>query len=281
MQHRIESLNEKFLITFSHVAKHRSFSSAAKKLFMTQAAVSQHIKKIESVIGAKVLKRRNGLSLTQHGEVLLDYTEQARVIRQKLLRDLELLNSTKNMEIAVETSESCILLAESYIEKLDNDGMSISMNCYNDIDQVDVNKYDIVFSHINFPGVDGESLLVTDCNYALATNFVGLSPLRIIYCSSMDKEEVRKYLTENDFEITGNTRWMSTSSMDDFRDQYLFSNSVYLFPRDQFSDMGCEMIDITHKKNIYAWINRARIHAENGKYLKTLNDLRQRDLNII
>ncbi len=280
MQHRIESLNEKFLITFSQVAKHRSFSSAAKKLFMTQPAVSQHIKKIESIIGAKVLKRRNGLSLTQHGEVLLDYTEQSRAIRQKLLNDLQLLNSKKNIEIAVETSENCLMLAESYIDRIDSDDMSISLNCYKSIDQIDINKYDVVFSHIDFPAIDGESFLVSDCDYAIATNALGKCPSRVIYCSTMDKGDVRAYLTAHGFEIANNTRWMSTSAIDDFKDKHIFNNSVYLFSRDQFTAMDCEVIEIAHNRKVYGWINRDRIGESNGKYMRALNAIRKRDINI-
>ncbi|OED59934.1 hypothetical protein A165_23495 [Vibrio tasmaniensis ZS-17] len=48
------SIDVKYLRTFSHVAKHKSFTVAAESLFMTQPAVSQHIKKIENTIGAYV-----------------------------------------------------------------------------------------------------------------------------------------------------------------------------------------------------------------------------------
>ena len=60
------------LIVFSEVASARSFTQAGKKLAMSKAAVSQQIKRLESILGQQLLSRHTrGMTLTQAGKTLL------------------------------------------------------------------------------------------------------------------------------------------------------------------------------------------------------------------
>ena len=64
------SLN--FLNTFESVARHLSFTLAAKELFITQAAVSHQIKVLEDYLGAKLFLRENRkVYLTSEGQKIL------------------------------------------------------------------------------------------------------------------------------------------------------------------------------------------------------------------
>ena len=63
---------------FYTVAECGSFSDAAKKLFITQSAVSQQIKSLENELGALLFVRgRKGAKLTSYGELLLRYVSGA------------------------------------------------------------------------------------------------------------------------------------------------------------------------------------------------------------
>ncbi len=63
------------LEVFNTVAAEGSFSRAAKRLRLTQPAVSQHIRDLESTLGQELFERGNrGVTLTPAGELLLDYT---------------------------------------------------------------------------------------------------------------------------------------------------------------------------------------------------------------
>src|SRR3954471_7853831 len=65
-------LDLKLLTTFREVAVRGSFSEAAVALDFTQPAVSQHISRLESGLGVRVLERSaRGVSLTPAGEVLV------------------------------------------------------------------------------------------------------------------------------------------------------------------------------------------------------------------
>lgn len=62
---------------FSVVVQAGSFSAAAERLYMTQSAVSQHIKALEIGLGRQLFQRGpRGVRLTAHGEVLSRYTTE-------------------------------------------------------------------------------------------------------------------------------------------------------------------------------------------------------------
>jgi DNA-binding transcriptional LysR family regulator len=62
---------------FSVVGQEGSFSAAAERLYMTQSAVSQHIKALEGGLGRQLFQRGwRGVRLTPHGEVLSRYTTE-------------------------------------------------------------------------------------------------------------------------------------------------------------------------------------------------------------
>jgi DNA-binding transcriptional LysR family regulator len=71
------------LEVFLTVARERRFSRAAEKLFRTQSAVSQTIRKLELEIGEALFDRssRDGV-LTDAGRVLQEYAEQLLNLRQ-------------------------------------------------------------------------------------------------------------------------------------------------------------------------------------------------------
>src|SRR4051812_33706021 len=65
-------LDLKLLTTFREVAVRGSFSEAATALGYTQPAVSQHVSRLESAIGVRLLERdARGVTTTPAGELLL------------------------------------------------------------------------------------------------------------------------------------------------------------------------------------------------------------------
>jgi DNA-binding transcriptional LysR family regulator len=69
------SLNS--LLVFHEVAKRRSFSKAAEELFISQPAVTKHIKELERKVGMGLIQRRSGgFALTEVGKILFKYTHK-------------------------------------------------------------------------------------------------------------------------------------------------------------------------------------------------------------
>ncbi len=62
---------------FTHVARERSFSKAAQRLGVTQSSATQHVAKLERVMGTKLfIRRRDGLELTRAGHQLFKITDR-------------------------------------------------------------------------------------------------------------------------------------------------------------------------------------------------------------
>ncbi len=63
---------------FCTAAESPSFSEAAKKLYITQSAISQQIRALESELGVTLFVRgKKGTKLTTHGELLYVYSKRA------------------------------------------------------------------------------------------------------------------------------------------------------------------------------------------------------------
>ena len=76
--------------TLLSVVENESFTQAAQALSMTQPAVSHHIKQLEDEIGAPLfLRRKNGLLLTQQGEIAVKYARRLVALDARMHRELE------------------------------------------------------------------------------------------------------------------------------------------------------------------------------------------------
>jgi len=70
-------INFNQLRVFHQVAKNMNFTAAAKKLYITQPAVTAHMKLFENYCGLKFFKKRgHKIYLTSEGQALYDYTQK-------------------------------------------------------------------------------------------------------------------------------------------------------------------------------------------------------------
>ncbi|HJP64620.1 MAG TPA: LysR substrate-binding domain-containing protein [Mucilaginibacter sp.] len=84
------------LRVFYTVAQRLSFTKAAGELFITQPAVTKHIKELEQQLNAQLFKRNgNNITLTPAGKILLQYAEKIFHTYTELETELAQLN---NME---------------------------------------------------------------------------------------------------------------------------------------------------------------------------------------
>ena len=87
------------MISFSHrvfmeVAANLSFSKAAHVLFVTQPAISKHIKALEDQYKVPLFERKgSSILLTEAGTKLNEYLRQASEIERKIEYDLSVLSS--------------------------------------------------------------------------------------------------------------------------------------------------------------------------------------------
>ncbi len=93
------------LKVFHTVARRLNFTKAAEELYITQPAVTKHIKEIEKHFKLKLFDR-NGtkIKLTSAGEILLKYTEQLFDIYRNLEIDMNALNSMHSGDLRIGAS---------------------------------------------------------------------------------------------------------------------------------------------------------------------------------
>lgn len=81
-------LNPQWLRTFVTLSEQRSFTRCAERLNLTQAAVSQHIQRLEAQLGPLLLRRPRRFELTPAGLALLDYYAEVGAADQRLQQRL-------------------------------------------------------------------------------------------------------------------------------------------------------------------------------------------------
>jgi DNA-binding transcriptional LysR family regulator len=84
------------LKVFYTVAQKLSFTKAANELFITQPAITKHIKELEHHLNLQLFKRNgNSITLTTGGKILLQYTERIFHLYTEVETELAQLNNTE------------------------------------------------------------------------------------------------------------------------------------------------------------------------------------------
>lgn len=97
------------LQVFWTVAREKSFSRAAEKLYRTQPAVSMAVRKLEEWVGEPLFVRGSRAGrLTDAGELLLEYAERMLNLRREAQRGLEELRELQRGTLSLGVNESSI-----------------------------------------------------------------------------------------------------------------------------------------------------------------------------
>jgi len=97
------------LQVFQTVARERSFSRAAKKLFRTQPAISISVRKLEEWVGQPLFVRGSGAqTLTDAGTLLVEYAERMLNLREEARKGMEELRGLGRGQLSLGVNESSI-----------------------------------------------------------------------------------------------------------------------------------------------------------------------------
>ena len=90
----IQKRNDKFMLgsklkTLLAVVDTGNFTRAAAQLYMTQPAVSHHIRQLEEEVGAPlIIRSKLGLRLTTQGEIVVKYARRMNALNEKMRQEL-------------------------------------------------------------------------------------------------------------------------------------------------------------------------------------------------
>lgn len=97
------------LQVFQTVARERSFSRAAERLYRTQPAISISIRKLEEWVGQPLFIRGSGArNLTDAGVLLLEYAERMLNLREEIRKGIKELHSLERGRLEIGANESSI-----------------------------------------------------------------------------------------------------------------------------------------------------------------------------
>ena len=95
------------LKVFQSVAHNLSFTKASNELFITQPAISKHIKELESEYEVKLFNRiGNKISLTTAAEILLAYTDRIVSLHNEIKFELSQLNGNPEGTLRIGASST-------------------------------------------------------------------------------------------------------------------------------------------------------------------------------
>lgn len=98
----------KLLSALATIIEVQSFDLAAKKLFISQSAISQRIKLLEGNVGQPILIRSQPIKLTEVGEQLLSHFKKVKQLENELIPDLLPDRPTKPMKISLAVNADSI-----------------------------------------------------------------------------------------------------------------------------------------------------------------------------
>ena len=106
------------LRVFLTVATERSFSRAAAKLYRTQPAVSQAIRRLEDEVGERLFDRssKNG-TLTEAGRVLREYAERLQRLAEEAQLSVRALRDLQRGRVLIGSNEGGVHMLLPLIEK--------------------------------------------------------------------------------------------------------------------------------------------------------------------
>lgn len=171
------------LKVFYTVAKRLNFTKAADELCITQPAVSKHIKEIEAYYKVKLFNR-NGtkISLTQAGNILLQYSNQLFTLYGNLEFELNTINERHNGKLRIGASTTIAQyvlppLLASFHKRFSDIEVSLTINNTEQIEQalqskdidfgiIEGQSKNTLFKYTKF--IKDEIVLVASVNHILA-----------------------------------------------------------------------------------------------------------------
>ena len=118
---------------FYYSALYSNFSKAGKKLFISQSAVSQSIKQLESQLNTTLFFRKNKkISLTPQGEDLFSYIEKAFILIESGERTIQEKSELQKKELRIAASDTiCKYYLIPYFKEFNEKNPDIKLKIIN------------------------------------------------------------------------------------------------------------------------------------------------------
>lgn len=185
------------LETFLKVCELKNYTLAAKQLNLTQPAISQHIKQLESELNIKLFNRiNNEIKLTNEGQILLKYARRIASLYKDLnAKLLDEKKQTKSLIIGItHTSESNVIAEVLAMYCSQNKGLRIKIitdSIKNLYDKLSTYEIDLAIVEGQITDKKYSSILLdTDSLMAVMSNENPLAKNTIININDLKKQKM-------------------------------------------------------------------------------------------
>ena len=150
------NINFEFYKVFYYSALYLNFSEAAKKLFISQSAISQSIKQLENQLGVSLFFRnKKKISLTPQGLDLFSYIEKAFILIESGERNINTHLELKKRELKIAASDTiCKYYLLPYFKRFNENNPEVSLKIVNRASPVCIElleKGEIDLAVVNLP----------------------------------------------------------------------------------------------------------------------------------
>ncbi|MDU4883197.1 LysR family transcriptional regulator [uncultured Clostridium sp.] len=162
-------MNIESLRLFHNVATLKSISKVASASHISQSALSQQLSKMEENLGVTALIRSNkGVELTEEGKIINDYATEILSIYNRLIQELDKINSEKNSLII----ETTCLSGYYILSKILSNSSGKTNNFFYDINyQTHKKVHSNLINNVCDISITSTKLTDSDCtSYLLATD---------------------------------------------------------------------------------------------------------------
>ncbi len=140
-------MNDPRLLTLLTLVKVKNYTKTAQQLFITQPAVTHHIKSIEKEFDIRLFANPKTFELTPEGSIMVEYAR--RMVNQSTQLSSAIEKSkqtTKKLFIAITDSASCLLK--------NVDLLNVFFSYFNNFCQIETNTLDHIFRDIQQGNID-------------------------------------------------------------------------------------------------------------------------------
>ncbi|MFT4007515.1 MAG: LysR family transcriptional regulator [Lacrimispora sp.] len=161
-------LNIKYFIA---IVEEKSFSAAARKLFVSQQSLSEHIKKMENELGVPLFKRESPLSLTVAGECLLEGGEKILAAYEQMTSNISSVteNRRSRISIGIATYDTPPFLADMlayFSQKYPQFEVTVVKRQHNDIAH-NMRGVDLYISYLQLDDTLEHAVLIDENSYSV------------------------------------------------------------------------------------------------------------------
>ncbi len=253
------------LLEFAALVKHKSFTKAAKEMFVSQPALSKHIAALEKELGFTLLKRNSrNILITEEGEIVYRYAMKIASQFDQMRDDIVELNANDSGELiiaskAMQTHFGISEIVHSFRLKYPNIDVKINDSFLGQPNPFLSDDIELAFTHLikgAGKSYEYEILLRDQLAIILPENHPLASRKRIDFaqlrdetfiCISEEFEAIcRKLAKKNGFEA--NIYRLTDTYIDSAYEYVRWKAGVCLSPHRLFDDIGtkeCIAIDLS------------------------------------